>query len=97
MPAVRKLELTGPDAPKLIHQLSQMPIGSRVGEVREVIIRGANLSGLDMVNAIGRETEERSAKPLSGVRELTLDNCSGITRVQCDALKEVVDRLDIFC
>jgi hypothetical protein len=97
IPTVRKLELTGPEAPKLIHELSLMAIGSRVREVREVIIRDAELGGLDMVNTIGRETEEQSAKPLSGVRKLILDNCSGITRVQCDALKEVVDRLDIFC
>jgi hypothetical protein len=97
MQAVRKLEMTGPDVPRLIHQLSQTMVGSRVMEVREVVFRNAELNGVDIVGAIGREMDKRSVKPLSGLRKLILNHCSGITRSQCDSLKEVVDELDIFC
>lgn len=98
--AVDTLEVRGPYSVPWIRRVHQNG-GSSPLNIRKLVFREVDLTNLDIVDLImgasGEDEGETRARPLSLVKGVVLDHCTGITRRYCDNLRQVVDQLDIYC
>jgi len=97
------LELIGPSSSEVLGLL-KMYLDGEIEQMQrewltgltELVLRNCAVK-VGLLMGIMTPTDKNSRTPLpSAIKRLTLINCTGLTRMECDSIRRRLEKLDVF-